>query len=93
MQHSILSEISELSACTGRCDRAVYSVSKHNPYRPVRDVISPLIRRADENKTMTAQAPTELLSIQGDIKRRSSRCVLQNRFFRSSVKATEELNS
>lgn len=47
-----------------------YSVSKYVPYGPVKDAIPYLIRRADENTSVTGQVSRELDLIEKELKRR-----------------------
>jgi len=47
-----------------------YSVSKYVPYGPVKDAIPYLIRRADENTSVTGQVSRELHLIEKELKRR-----------------------
>ncbi|WP_417444084.1 proline dehydrogenase family protein [Joostella sp.] len=47
-----------------------YNVAKYLPYGPVRDVIPYLLRRADENISITGQTSRELDLIKKEIKRR-----------------------
>lgn len=47
-----------------------YSVSKYVPYGPVRDAVPYLIRRADENTSVTGQVSRELDLIEKELKRR-----------------------
>ena len=47
-----------------------YCVAKYVPYGPVKDVIPYLIRRAEENSSITGQMNRELSNIIKEIKRR-----------------------
>jgi len=47
-----------------------YHVSKYLPYGPVRDAVPYLIRRAQENTSVTGQASRELDLIESELKRR-----------------------
>lgn len=47
-----------------------YSVSKYVPYGPVKDAVPYLIRRADENTSVTGQVSRELDLIEKELKRR-----------------------
>lgn len=47
-----------------------YSVSKYVPYGPVKDAVPYLIRRADENTSVTGQVSRELDLIERELKRR-----------------------
>ena len=47
-----------------------YHVSKYLPYGPVRDAVPYLIRRAQENTSVTGQASRELELIERELKRR-----------------------
>lgn len=49
-----------------------FSVSKYLPYGPIEDVIPYLMRRAQENTSMSGQTSRELLFISQEIKRRKS---------------------
>ncbi len=50
----------------------LYNVAKYLPYGPVRYLIPYLIRRAEENKSVTGQAGRELHFVKLEIKRRKS---------------------
>ncbi len=50
-----------------------YNVSKYLPYGPVKDVIPYLIRRAQENKSVSGQMGRELSLISKEMKRRKVR--------------------
>ena len=50
-----------------------YQVVKYVPYGPVNDVIPYLIRRAEENTSITGQIPRELSLIKKELKRRRVR--------------------
>ncbi|MBC8046956.1 MAG: proline dehydrogenase family protein [Fimbriimonadaceae bacterium] len=50
--------------------KAGYNVSKYLPYGPVKDVIPYLIRRANENTSVSGQMSRELLLIDKEMKRR-----------------------
>ncbi|HEY8400691.1 MAG TPA: proline dehydrogenase family protein [Cytophagaceae bacterium] len=52
--------------------KAGYNVSKYLPYGPVETVIPYLIRRAEENKSVTGQSSRELTLIEKEIERRKS---------------------
>ena len=47
-----------------------YRVVKYVPYGPVRKVIPYLIRRAEENTSISGQTPRELVLIDKELKRR-----------------------
>jgi proline dehydrogenase len=47
-----------------------YQVIKYVPYGPVRKVIPYLIRRADENTSVSGQTPRELDLLRKELKRR-----------------------
>mgnify|MGYP000415581073 CR=1 FL=1 len=47
-----------------------YNVSKYVPYGPVKDVIPYLIRRAEENASISGQMGRELINIIAEQKRR-----------------------
>jgi proline dehydrogenase len=47
-----------------------YSVSKYVPYGPVKDAVPYLIRRADENTSVTGQVTREVSLIEKELKRR-----------------------
>ncbi|MDG1484048.1 MAG: proline dehydrogenase family protein [Myxococcota bacterium] len=51
--------------------RAGFNTSKYVPYGPVRDVVPYLIRRAEENRSISGQVGRELRLIQEEIKRRT----------------------
>lgn len=48
-----------------------YNVAKYVPYGPIKEVLPYLIRRAEENTSVSGQTGRELLLIQKEIKRRS----------------------
>jgi proline dehydrogenase len=48
-----------------------FNVAKYLPFGPVRDVIPYLIRRLDENTSVTGQTSRELNLISKEIKRRN----------------------
>jgi proline dehydrogenase len=48
-----------------------YHVSKYVPYGPVKDALPYLIRRADENSSVTGQVSRELDMIEKELKRRN----------------------
>lgn len=50
--------------------KAGYNVAKYVPYGPIRDVIPYLIRRAQENSSVTGEMSRELSFIKTEIKRR-----------------------
>jgi proline dehydrogenase len=50
--------------------KAGFNVTKYLPYGPVKDVIPYLIRRAQENKSVSGQMSRELNLIDKEIKRR-----------------------
>ena len=50
--------------------RAGFNVSKYVPYGPVREVVPYLIRRAEENRSISGQVGRELRLIQEEINRR-----------------------
>ena len=50
--------------------RAGYNVAKYVPYGPIKDVIPYLIRRAQENSSVTGEMSRELALIKAEIKRR-----------------------
>ena len=50
---------------------AGYNVAKYVPYGPVRDVVPYLIRRAQENTSVTGEVSREHELILGELKRRS----------------------
>ncbi|PYS87242.1 MAG: proline dehydrogenase, partial [Acidobacteria bacterium] len=47
-----------------------YNVSKYVPYGPIADTIPYLIRRAQENTSVTGQVSRELQLIERELKRR-----------------------
>jgi proline dehydrogenase len=47
-----------------------YNTSKYIPYGPVKDVVPYLIRRAEENSSVTGDMGRELSFIKKEIKRR-----------------------
>jgi proline dehydrogenase len=49
-----------------------YSVVKYLPYGPVSEVIPYLIRRAEENTSVSGQTPRELSLIEKELKRRKA---------------------
>ncbi|MEO7766449.1 MAG: proline dehydrogenase family protein [Ferruginibacter sp.] len=51
---------------------AGFSVSKYLPFGPIKDVIPYLMRRAEENSSMSGQTGKELRYIQQEIKRRQT---------------------
>jgi proline dehydrogenase len=51
--------------------RAGFNASKYVPYGPVRDVVPYLIRRAEENRSISGQMGRELRLIQQEIQRRA----------------------
>lgn len=53
--------------------RAGYRVSKYLPYGPVNDVLPYLIRRSNENSSISGQMSRELLLLQKEIKRRKQK--------------------
>ena len=53
--------------------RAGFNASKYVPYGPVRDVVPYLIRRAEENRSISGQMGRELRLIQQEIKRRAAK--------------------
>lgn len=52
--------------------RAGYNVSKYLPYGPIKDVLPYLIRRAQENSSVSGQMGRELSLIKKELKRRSA---------------------
>jgi len=50
-----------------------FQVVKYVPYGPIRDVIPYLIRRAEENTSVSGQTPRELHLIEKEIKRRKTK--------------------
>jgi len=50
---------------------AGFNASKYVPYGPVRDVVPYLIRRAQENRSVSGQVSRELRLIQEEIRRRA----------------------
>ena len=50
-----------------------YNVAKYVPYGPIKEVLPYLIRRAEENTSVSGQTGRELLLIEKEIKRRKSR--------------------
>jgi len=50
--------------------KAGYNVAKYVPYGPIRDVVPYLIRRAQENSSVTGEMSRELSLIKSEIKRR-----------------------
>ena len=50
--------------------RAGANASKYVPYGPVREVVPYLIRRAEENRSISGQVGRELRLIRQEIKRR-----------------------
>ena len=53
--------------------KAGYSVSKYLPFGPIRDVIPYLMRRAQENSSMSGQTGRELTLIKKEIERRKGK--------------------
>ena len=53
--------------------RAGFNASKYVPYGPVRDVVPYLIRRAQENRSVSGQVGRELGLILAEIDRRKSK--------------------
>lgn len=53
--------------------KAGFSVSKYLPFGPIKDVIPYLMRRAQENSSVSGQTGRELSLIRKEIKRRASR--------------------
>ena len=51
--------------------QAGYNVAKYVPYGPVREVIPYLIRRAEENSSITGQTGRELTLLLKELKRRA----------------------
>jgi proline dehydrogenase len=51
--------------------KAGYNVAKYVPYGPVREVIPYLIRRAEENSSITGQTGRELTLLLRELKRRA----------------------
>ena len=49
---------------------AGYNVAKYVPYGPVKEVIPYLIRRAQENSSMTGEMSRELKLVDSEVKRR-----------------------
>ena len=49
-----------------------YKVVKYLPYGPIKDVIPYLIRRAEENTSVSGQTSREMQLIKKEIKRRKS---------------------
>jgi proline dehydrogenase len=52
-----------------------YQVVKYVPYGPVKDVIPYLIRRAEENTSVSGQTPRELKLIKEELHRRRLKAV------------------
>jgi proline dehydrogenase len=52
--------------------RAGYNVAKYVPYGPVKSVMPYLLRRADENTSVSGQSSRELLLIKKELRRRKS---------------------
>jgi proline dehydrogenase len=52
-----------------------YQVVKYVPYGPVKDVIPYLIRRAEENTSVSGQTPRELKLIKEELQRRRLKAV------------------
>jgi proline dehydrogenase len=52
-----------------------YQVVKYVPYGPVKEVIPYLIRRAEENTSVSGQTPRELNLIKKEIDRRKVKAV------------------
>lgn len=50
--------------------KAGYNVAKYVPYGPIRDVVPYLIRRAQENSSVTGEMSRELSLIKSEVKRR-----------------------
>jgi proline dehydrogenase len=50
-----------------------FSVSKYLPFGPIRDVIPYLMRRAQENSSMSGQTGRELSLIKKELKRRKNK--------------------
>ena len=57
---------------TFNLSNAGYNVSKYLPYGPIEDVIPYLIRRAQENSSMTGEMGRELKMVQKEVSRRNS---------------------
>ena len=49
-----------------------YNVAKYVPYGPIKEVLPYLIRRAEENTSVSGQTGRELSLIKKEIKRRKS---------------------
>ena len=58
-----------------------YNVAKYVPYGPIKDLIPYLIRRADENKSISGQMGRELNNISKELNRRKNNSILNNGFF------------
>ena len=52
--------------------KAGYNVAKYVPYGPIEAVIPYLLRRADENTSVSGQSSKELMLIRKELKRRKS---------------------
>jgi proline dehydrogenase len=52
--------------------KAGYSVSKYLPFGPIREVIPYLMRRAQENSSVSGQTGRELTLINKELKRRKA---------------------
>ena len=53
--------------------QAGFNASKYVPYGPVRDVVPYLVRRAQENRSISGQVGRELRLILSEIDRRKSK--------------------
>jgi proline dehydrogenase len=49
-----------------------YNVLKYMPYGPIKDMLPYLIRRAEENKSISGQSGRELNFVKKELNRRSS---------------------
>jgi proline dehydrogenase len=70
-QHFLYSQLYGMSDnLTFNLQKAGYNTSKYIPYGPVKDVVPYLIRRAEENSSVTGDMGRELSFIKKEIKRR-----------------------
>jgi proline dehydrogenase len=70
-KHFLFSQLYGMSDhLTFNLQKAGFNTSKYVPYGPVRDVVPYLIRRAEENSSVTGDMGRELLLIRKEIRRR-----------------------